>query len=81
MGKGLLRELDLCNPNKVKARQSIANHRDDLQTIIANYKDLRIKPQPLDVLERRLKITEMIYEQRHIVLKDWNFKEKYGELI
>ena len=60
----------LLNDNKIKAFQSIINHRNDLFDYITNYDniDFSRRVMSIDKAYARLRITQEIYEKRSKIL-------------
>ena len=67
----MIRELDLNNPDKKIARQSILEHREDLYNYIENYEKLASHQRlmSLELAQKRFNITQKIYENRESVLE------------
>ena len=67
---GAIRQLDMNNGNKLLALQSIINHFNDLIDYVDGYMLLPNieKVMPLELAEKRLKISSEIYANREVIL-------------
>lgn len=77
-----IREMILDGDRPAESLRSIKNHLQDLEYYVANFETIPFRCRVIsrELAERRLKITREIDKVKHHILKNWRFKEAYGEV-